>query len=266
VIACIDDGPGGLAAARVADSLASRLGSRVLLATVQPTAPRVPGRVIADPATVGWGRRLIARVAQELDRPAELRVVFGEPAERLIALAQRESAEFVVISAPNHHSARTLLLGNVYLALAGAGPCPVVVVPRALDTLPAAHGPIVCGVDGSQPSLAAVRVAAELARLLDAPLRLVNVTVTPPDRAGPRAARPKLRDAADELSTHTAISLLVEHGSPAERLATVAARESAQLIVTGSRGCGSVASLLGSVSSRLAVQTTRPLVIVPSHP
>ena len=44
VIACIDEGASGQAVARMADSLARRLGSRLLLATVaQPLAGTPPG-------------------------------------------------------------------------------------------------------------------------------------------------------------------------------------------------------------------------------
>jgi anti-anti-sigma factor len=57
----------------------------------------------------------------------------------------------------------------------------------------------------------------------------------------------------------------VEYGTAAERLAAVAERERASLLITGSRGRGrSASALLGSVASRLAASVTRPLVIVPS--
>ena len=60
--------------------------------------------------------------------------------------------------------------------------------------------------------------------------------------------------------------LLVEHGRPAEHLADVAERESAQLLVAGARGrVERVEALLGSVASRLATTASQPLVIVPPH-
>jgi nucleotide-binding universal stress UspA family protein len=231
VIACVDEGPGGCAVARVTDTLARRLRLPVLLATVQPVTSGERGAVGPSPRVVRRGRSLLARAARELDQPADRRVVFGEPAERLIALADREAAELVVTPARDHGPMKTPL-GSVYLALAGAGPCPVVVVPRDLETPSAADGPVICGIDGSAGSLAAAGVAKELARRSDTQLRLIHVT-------------------ADD-------------GLVAERLADVAARLSAQLIVTAARGAGAVGPvLLGSVSSRLAATTTRPLVIVP---
>lgn len=262
VIACIDDGPGGRATARIAGSLARRLDSRVLLTTVQQAAWRAPIGPVT-PAVLRHTRSLLARAARGLDQPAEMRAMFGEPAERLIWLAQREAAELIVIAYPDYSGGRMPVLGSVYLALAGAGPCPVVVVSPAVRTMPAARGTIVCGLDGSAPSLTAARVAAGLAHRLDARLQLVHatsaLTAAAPRASGDHGAAFGIR--------HTPTSVLVEHGPPAERLADVAERQSAQLIVIGSRGRGPVAStLLGSVASELArTATRRPLVIVPPH-
>jgi len=131
VLACIDDGPGSHAAARVAGAVASRLGSRLVLATVQPAGAPAFGGAGHDPELVRRGRARLASAAGELDQPAEMRVVFGEPAERLIALAERERAELVVICAPSAAPDRPTRLGSAHLALARLGPCPVMLVPRA---------------------------------------------------------------------------------------------------------------------------------------
>jgi nucleotide-binding universal stress UspA family protein len=135
VIACVDDGPGGLAAARIAGSLARWLGSRVLLTTVLQATPRTPTGGDLTPVAIRHGSTLLERAVGELDESAEMRVLTGEPAERLLALAQREAAELIVVAAPDRSRMRTLLLGSVHLALAGAGPCPVVVVPAGVETI-----------------------------------------------------------------------------------------------------------------------------------
>jgi hypothetical protein len=80
--------------------------------------------------------------------------------------------------------------------------------------------------------------------------------------AGHGAAMRVLLRAAN--APRTTLDLRVELGSPAERLADVAASEQALLIVHGSQGGGSHRSaLLGSVSSELARAATQPLVLVP---
>ena len=275
VIACIDEGASGQAVARIADSLARRLGSRLLLATVAQPLPRTPPGGDVTSGLVRRSRELLAGVARELDQPAEIRVAFGEPAERLIALAQREAAELIVVAAPDH-SCATTRLGSVHIALAGAGPCPVVVVPPNVERMPTG-GPIVCGVDGSEPSRIAAHFAADLAGRLDARLKLVQATGAPPAtapgvRGGYGAARRRqndaavttVQDAAEGLLGENPVYMLVEPGPPAERLADVARRESAQLLVTGARGSDQPAPvLLGSVASELAATATQPLVIVP---
>ncbi len=88
-----------------------------------------------------------------------------------------------------------------------------------------------CGIDGSGSSLAATGVAADLAASLGTRLHCVQV----------------------------------DNDDPARRLAAIAARERALIIVVGARGQGAPASaLLGSTSSRLAATPSRPVVIVPS--
>jgi nucleotide-binding universal stress UspA family protein/anti-anti-sigma regulatory factor len=279
VIACIPDGSRGRAIARIAGVLATRLDARVLLTTVEQPIPKTVSGDDATPRLLRHGRSVLGSAARELDQPTELRVLLGEPAERLLAAAEREAAQLVVVSAPPRRPpAHTMLLGNVHLALASAAPCPVVVIPEDVSTI-RAEGPIVCGVDGSGQSRAAAQVAANLAGRLDSRLLLVHAAAGLPAAApgvsgGHGTADGRRDDAAARILQHTAQRLrgtapnylLVEHGPAAERLAAVADRERAQLLVTGSRGRGPITSvLLGSVASKLTSTATQPLVIVPAH-
>ena len=132
---------------------------------------------------------------------------------------------------PGGGVAARVAAGKRILALAGAGPCPVVIVPRDLGLFPAGNGPIVCGIDGSVSSLAATAVAIGLAASFGTRLHCVQV----------------------------------DDDDPARRLAAIATRERALAIVVGARGQGAAAwALLGSTSSRLAATASRPVVIVPS--
>jgi nucleotide-binding universal stress UspA family protein len=221
VMACVGDCSVSRSVARIAEVLARRLGARVLLATVQqPTR----GLMRHDES---WS----TAAASGSRRPATACVTVGEPSERLLALAARERAQLVVVGAPPSAPGETPLLGNVYLALAGAAPCPVVVVPAGVAGIPT-DGPVVCGVDDSPSSRAAAELAAHLARRLESHLLLVRDT-----------------------------------SASADRLVAVAERERAQILVTASRGRGSSSSvLLGPIASRLALAARRPVVIVPVTP
>jgi len=141
---------------------------------------------------------------------------------------------------------------------------------------------IVCGVDGSPDSNAALVVATELAERLGTRLVLVHVTDPVPayTARGPIAAmsRPApltvidgLNDAGERLIAEMAEAAGLEEveqrvvpGLAAERLADLADEEAADMIVVGSRGRGAFkAAVLGSVSSELIGVARCPVLVVP---
>jgi nucleotide-binding universal stress UspA family protein len=70
-------------------------------------------------------------------------------------------------------------------------------------------------------------------------------------------------DALRESRLIDRVSTRVEFGEPATRLAAVADRLKATLIVVGARGRGPAGSLRGSVSQSLAADPSRPILVVP---
>jgi nucleotide-binding universal stress UspA family protein len=142
---------------------------------------------------------------------------------------------------------------------------------------------IICGVDGSADSQAALAVATDLAARLR--LRLIMANVVEPIRAphsagaslGVGAIRQPLQatdlqeEAAQELLGELGAALGLEQaeqrvvvGYAAERLADLADEEDAQMIVVGSRGRGAFrAAFLGSVSTSLVGVARCPVLIVP---
>ena len=124
------------------------------------------------------------------------------------------------------------------------------------DVIPV-PGAVVCGVDGSAPARAAVRVARDLSALLGRRLVFVRVVEpgTPPDEVDAVAGR--LRRLADESGA----LWLVDVGQPADRLVAAAEDEHASFVVLGSHGPRS--SLLGSVSAEVSRRAPCPVVVVP---
>ena len=142
---------------------------------------------------------------------------------------------------------------------------------------------IVCGIDGSADSQAALAVAADLAERLQ--LRLMMANVVEPSPApyvgaaslGGAISQPTLpttdrqEEVAEGLLTELSAAMGLERadrrvviGYAAERLADLADEEGAELIVVGSRGRGAFkAAFLGSVSTSLIGVARCPVLVVP---
>jgi nucleotide-binding universal stress UspA family protein len=143
---------------------------------------------------------------------------------------------------------------------------------------------IICGIDGSADSQAALTFAEQLAARLGT--RLVLAHVAEPAHIPYAASAPfasttgriavaeeveAQREAAERLLEQVAVDAgladaarRVAIGQPDERLADLADEEDAELIVVGSRGRGAFkAAFLGSVSNGLVGIARCPVVVVP---
>jgi nucleotide-binding universal stress UspA family protein len=136
---------------------------------------------------------------------------------------------------------------------------------------------ILVAIDGSDPSLKAARMAADIALRFGAQLTLVHVVpklLLPPDVYGLTLAEvEKEHRAYAEKLLQKAVSFLAEpgvdttstilYGSPAESIAEEAAAPDVGMVVVGSRGHGSVARMfLGSVSDRIVHISPKPVLVV----
>ncbi len=136
---------------------------------------------------------------------------------------------------------------------------------------------ILIAVDGSEPSLKAARMGADIALRFGAKLSMVHVVpklLLPPDVYGltiaevekeHRAYAERLLEKAVATLDETGleISTTVLYGSPAEAIAEEAAASDVGMIVIGSRGHGAVARMfLGSVSDRLVHISPKPVLVV----
>jgi nucleotide-binding universal stress UspA family protein len=136
---------------------------------------------------------------------------------------------------------------------------------------------ILVAVDGSEASLKAARMAADIAVRFGAKLTLVHVVpklLLPPDVYGLTIAEVEKehRAYADRLLEKAVSSLeeagletntAVLYGSPAEAIAEEGAASDIGMIVVGSRGHGAVARMfLGSTSDRLVHISPRPVLVV----
>src|SRR3954451_18273326 len=75
---------------------------------------------------------------------AELAIESGHPADRIVELAQKRDATFVVVG---NHGPRSSLLGSVSAEVARRSPCPVLVVPPGTDRVELALTPAAADVE-----------------------------------------------------------------------------------------------------------------------
>ena len=136
---------------------------------------------------------------------------------------------------------------------------------------------ILVGVDGSEPSMKASQLAAEIAIRFGARVTLAYVVprlLLPPDAYGLTVAdvEQEHRVFGEKLLAHALTRLgesgvqvdtVVLCGPPAEGLAESAQAIDVDLVVVGSRGRGAVARmLLGSVTDRLVHICPKPVLVV----
>jgi nucleotide-binding universal stress UspA family protein len=114
---------------------------------------------------------------------------------------------------------------------------------------------IVVGTDGSDSAALAVEHAARLAGTAGAELLVVHVyrTRDPAEATTPRdLGASLLRDVAARHSRGVTVRPLLREGPAADVLVSLAADESAGLIVVGNRGLGRRRVLMGTVPARVA--------------
>jgi nucleotide-binding universal stress UspA family protein len=280
VIAGVDGSERARDALALAQALTEPTG-RLLIAYVHPFAE------LASLLTDGHYERLVreaaesvAKQAQEVLEPRterEMRIMSGRsPAAGLQQLALDTGAELIVVGSSERAGLGTVLAGSVAEALLSGAPVPVAVAPGGYAaTAHPRFGVIGCAFDGSTEARHALHHAAELARRLEADLKIIGVhqplgfggmSVT--GAFGFRSANDALRDAlqaalneALDQAGASATALLLD-GPVAASL--IAQSSELDLLLTGSRGYGPVRRvLIGSVSRALVRDASCPILVVP---
>ncbi len=239
------------------------------------------------PAAIDWSpsddarRALDAAVRNEfgdqLPPGVMARTKTGAAASVLLHAAAR--GRLLVVGGRGHGGFTGLLLGSVSEACARHAACPVLVVRDAVDADEleddtADDRPIIAGVDGSEHSIEALRIAAELARRIGAPLQVILAWHEPLLFGG--GLMPELSwspsDDAESALTQCVLDAFgsdrpprmtaeTRHGRPAEVLNEAAVE--ARLLVVGSRGRGGFASLLlGSVAEACVRHSSSSVLVV----
>jgi nucleotide-binding universal stress UspA family protein len=202
----------------------------------------------------------------------------GHPVDVLLAAAEREHAALLVVGSRGVGANPALALGSTSLRILQTARLPVLVVPErrkaAAEGIRLHH--LLVGVDGSDPSLAALDLAADLTELLGGSLSVLHVfEYVPPFPLEPAAkVEEHTRERALELLEASArairrrgvgVQTVIRSGDATRTLLDVADDVDADLVVVGTRGRGGPHDLLlGSVARTVADRARRPTLVIPA--
>lgn len=216
-------------------------------------------------------------------------VDIGQPAARILDRASTLPADVIVMGTHGTTGFERLLLGSVTEKVLRKARCPVLTVPplaHAASRLPYAR--ILCAVDFSDSSLAALQMSFSLAAQSGALLTLVHAVEwpwpepphptfedLPPEQAVALSDfRRYLHTSAvarldslipDEARRHGVPTLRVTHGKPHMEILRAAAEAEADLIVIGVRGRSAVdLAVFGSTTNQVVRQSRCPVLTLRS--
>jgi nucleotide-binding universal stress UspA family protein len=246
-----------------------------------PPIELYPGSLYLDPGVFyDEAKTLLDEVVNSVPTPCGLpldvtgRLFEGPAAAHLVDAAV--DAQLLVVGSRGRGGFAGLLLGSVSRECVHKASCPVVVVPPSWNG--EEHERIVVGVDGSEPSYAALRWAIDEGAMRGCRLDVVNAygyprpvsivgSLSSVDQDLLEKASRSLLDemvgpavgAADPRPR--SVATLPSHDTPAAAL--LATARGADLLVVGSRGRGDIRGLLlGSVSQQCVHHARCPVVVV----
>jgi nucleotide-binding universal stress UspA family protein len=270
VLVGVDGRPGG----RDAIALATQLmepGAHLTLARVYG------GNLLcssgAAPALAA-GRKeseqLLARERADASLDVELATYAAPSVGRgLHELAERHSADLLVVGSCHRGMLGRVLLGDDTLAALNGAPCAIAIAPNGYAEMPHGLGNVGIGYDASPEShqaLAAARALAERHGSTIRALSVVSLQSIPygePIPVGWPQIAAGLVD--DELKRFHDVDDVVgdaTYGEPSEELARFG--DELDLLIVGSRGYGPIGRLFnGSTSNYLARRARCPLLVLP---
>jgi nucleotide-binding universal stress UspA family protein len=209
----------------------------------------------------------VVRLANDNQVPATYTLLAGVPEDVILQTADEIRAGLIVMGTHGRSGLDRLKLGSVADAVLRRAHCPVFTIRATAGGHPAVHplrlnlGRMLVATDFSPSSEAALRHAAELARLLPAEVLLLHIVAA---ESTETRIEEKFRQ---PLSSSRAGSVvgeqLVLQGDPAESILAHATRTKTRLIVMGTQGRrGMKRLLLGSVAEAVIRGAHCPVLTV----
>jgi len=209
--------------------------------------------------------------------PTDVIIDEGEPGRCILEHARTMPADLIVIGTHGQSGFERLVLGSVAERVLRKATCPVMTVPprAAADALlPFAH--VLCPVDFSDSSIAALQFAFSIAQESNARLTLFYVFEWPADEASARRVletsefhrqwETETRHHLESLIPADARNWCVPEpklafGKAYQQILSVATSEQADLIVMGVRGRNAIDLMVfGSTTNQVVRQATCPVL------
>lgn len=208
-------------------------------------------------------------LVQDFGFAVRTRVLVGDPADAILAVAAEESPAMIVMATHGATGLRRVLFGSVAQAVLRDAAVPVLVVHPfrpggLLKPLKVGGTPIrriLVPVDPDGFAVAALPAVQRLAERFDAALVLVHAM-----DASRGAHLERLRRMADPLEKEgIPVDFRFQQGDPVESILRLAEKEDVDLVVMASHGRRGLSRLLrGSVTEAVLRKSERPLLVVPA--
>lgn len=198
--------------------------------------------------------------------------------EEILVQAQRLASDLIVLGTHGRSGFQRLFLGSVAEKVLRKAVCPVMTVPRAVpDAVPAGPGlfrRILCPVDFSKSSAAALDYALSIAQEADATLTVLHSVEVLPDMTEPpfvmglnmpelmEASRERVRAMIpDTARTYCRIEETVSVGKAWREILRIAGDDRTELIVIGVQGHGMLDTMMfGSTTQHVVRRATCPVL------
>jgi nucleotide-binding universal stress UspA family protein len=290
LVVAVDGSAASQEALRWAGALAHRTGAELVAVHAvgllevahDPAAPPERWRAELRQRVEGWCHGLPG------DGGCRVELRDGSPLDVVPAVVEEVGADLVVVGSRGVGGTPERALGSTSLHLLRTARVPTLVVPDRPGLPPAGVGDpvavreVLVGVDGSDLSLTALDLAADLAGLLGAALTVAQV-VEPVEAfpLGPETAAAAEHEEEAPARAAAALEPVVApvrerglvvrvrtaEGDPAPTLLAMADEIGADLVVVGTRGRGGPGELLlGSVARAVAGAAACPTLVVPARP
>jgi nucleotide-binding universal stress UspA family protein len=223
--------------------------------------------------------------ARDAGVEVDVAIDVGRPAAQILRRAAESGADLLVIGTHGASGVERLVLGSVSERVLRRATCPVLTVPpRGQATVSRPFTRVLCAVDFSEWSLAALEYAFSLAREAKAELTIVHVLewpwaeppapsfeALPPDQAAAlreyrryceQRAMARLESLVEEPAQVAGpLTIRVSHGKPYVEILRAAEESQADLIVVGVHGRSALdLSFLGSTANQVVRRAQCPVL------